>query len=116
MNWTRISPLLLFTFLGQSIAEDLRSFRMSTMNGWQFQCVYTTCIPFVTLTMPNIRRCQMMCLAQIHCEAVSFHRSTSTCQLFADISYQNGYMLADLDTVSMIVLAGTRIPPGLYQY
>ncbi|CAF0750992.1 unnamed protein product [Adineta steineri] len=84
---------------------------MSTNTGWQFQCFNTTCLPYATIIVPNIRRCQMACLAQVYCHAVTFHRSPSDCELFADISNQNGNLLANMDAVTMIVIDGTRVPP-----
>ncbi|CAF0731957.1 unnamed protein product [Adineta steineri] len=84
---------------------------MSTNTGWQFQCFNTTCLPYATIIVPNIRRCQMACLAQVHCHAVTFHRSPSDCELFADISNQNGNLLPNMDAVTMIVIDGTRVPP-----
>ncbi|CAF4217806.1 unnamed protein product, partial [Adineta steineri] len=75
---------------------------MSTMNGWQVQCSNTTCLPFTTLIVSNSRRCQMACLAQIQCTVASFHQSNSNCQLFADLSNQNGNML--LPNIEIITL------------
>ncbi|CAF0714247.1 unnamed protein product [Adineta steineri] len=84
---------------------------MSTMNGWQVQCSNTTCLPFTTLIVSNSRRCQMACLAQIQCTVASFHQSNSNCQLFADLSNQNGNMLLpNIEIITLIVISGTRIP------
>ncbi|CAF0726040.1 unnamed protein product [Adineta steineri] len=83
---------------------------MSTMNGWQVQCSNTSCLPFTTLIVSNSRRCQMACLAQIQCTVASFHQSNSNCQLFADLSNQNGNMLPNIEIITMIVISGTRIP------
>ncbi|CAF1483502.1 unnamed protein product, partial [Adineta steineri] len=95
----------------QSGTEDIRLFRMSKINGWQFQCANTTCLPFVTIVVSNMIKCQTNCLAQIHCRAVTFHKSISTCQLFDDIINQNSNMLANTDTISATVILQTRIPP-----
>ncbi|UJR19265.1 hypothetical protein I4U23_022394 [Adineta vaga] len=107
----KFSFLSLFILIVQIIAEDMRSFRMSTMKGWQFQCVNTTCLPYATLTVPTILKCQTACLSQIQCKAASFYQLTLTCKLFNDIWNQNENMLADFYTISMIVIFGTRIPP-----
>ncbi|CAF1054051.1 unnamed protein product [Adineta steineri] len=84
---------------------------MSKINGWQFQCANTTCLPFITVTVSNMIKCQTNCLAQIHCRAVTFHKSISTCQLFTDIINQNSNMLTNTDTISATVILQTRIPP-----
>jgi hypothetical protein len=112
MTWKRILPLFLFVFLGKSVAQNVRSFTMSVMTGWQFECVNTTCLPFATITASSVRACQIPCLAQIQCQALTFHSSTSSCQLLIKISNQNGIMLAQAETITMIVIAGTRIPFG----
>ncbi|CAF1205397.1 unnamed protein product [Adineta steineri] len=84
---------------------------MSKINGWQFQCANTTCLPFITVTLSSMIKCQTNCLSQIHCRAVTFHKSISTCQLFTDIINQNSNMLANTDTISATVILQTRIPP-----
>ena len=108
----KILLFILFVHIEQYNTEDMRSLKMSSMKGWQFQCATTTCLPFNTLTTSNIRRCQMACLAQTQCEAATFQQSTLTCQLFSNIQSQLGNMLANVDTMTMIVKFGTRIPAG----
>jgi hypothetical protein len=98
------------------VAQDMRSIGMSKMVGWTFQCSTTTCLPFNTIIVSNIRRCQMVCLAQSICQAASFNQLNSNCQLFTDIPNQNGNMLADINTDTMIAMTGTRIPPGQYRH
>ena len=89
---------------------------MSIMTGWQFQCVNTTCIPFVTTPASSIRACQINCLAEVQCKAASFEQTTSSCELFAKIQNQNGNMFANVEITTMIVISGTRMPPGEYKY
>jgi len=94
------------------VAQDMRSVQMSKMVGWQFQCSTTSCLPFKTIIVSDIRRCQMACLAQSLCQAASFNQLNSNCQLFTDIINQNGNMLADINTVTMMSKPRTRIPLG----
>jgi len=82
------------------------------MNGWQFQCANTTCLPFITVAALSLRSCQINCVAQVQCQAASFQQATSSCKLFANIQNQNGNMFADVETITMIVMSGTRMPPG----
>ncbi|CAF4220984.1 unnamed protein product, partial [Adineta steineri] len=42
---------------------------MSEMIGWQFECANTTCLPFITATVSNIRQCRINCFAQVQCKA-----------------------------------------------
>jgi len=112
MTQRRIFLLLLCIFIVQSIAQDIRSVEMSTMIGWQFQCSATTCLPFVTLIVSDILVCQMACLAQIQCQAVSFHQTNSKCELFNNIQSQINNMVIDINTLTMTTITGTRFPPG----
>ena len=112
MTWKKMSLLLLFALIGQSVTQDISSFVISVTTGWQFDCVNTTCIPFVTITASSIRACQISCLRQPQCQAASFDRSTSSCKLFTNIPDPNSNLLIDAETVTMIVKSGTRMPPG----
>ncbi|CAF3920445.1 unnamed protein product, partial [Rotaria sp. Silwood1] len=101
-----------FMIITQSVGEDMRSVRMSLMRNSKFQCANTTCLPFTSIITSTIMKCQMACLAQIYCRAASFHQSTSNCEFFTDMSNEIANMLTDIDIISMIVIAGTRSPPG----
>jgi hypothetical protein len=85
---------------------------MSIMTGWQFQCVNTTCLPFVTFDASDVRECQIACLAQAQCQAASFQQSTAICKLFSSIQNQSNNLIAQMETVTMIVMTETRIPSG----
>ncbi|CAF4156627.1 unnamed protein product, partial [Adineta steineri] len=108
MTWRRNCVAFLFVLLVQSVAQDIRSFMMSEMVGWQFNCASTTCLPFSSLIVSDIFKCELACLAQVQCEAISFHQSTTKCELFANITNQNGNMSANIDVVTMIVIDQTR--------
>ncbi|UJR17226.1 hypothetical protein I4U23_004121 [Adineta vaga] len=76
----------------------------------KFSCAQTTCLPFSDLTELNSFECELACLAQNQCEALSFHRTTFNCQLFTDISKEIANMLVDNDTDTMIAITDTRFP------
>ncbi|UJR38777.1 hypothetical protein I4U23_031442 [Adineta vaga] len=99
--------------VAQSVLGDMRSFTLSLMEGSRFQCAGTTCPPFATFSTLNIRLCQTSCLNSIQCKAITFHQSTSRCDLFNEILNSNGTMLVDINTVTLIVITGTRIPAEL---
>lgn len=106
-------PVLIALLLhGHTFAQDTRSMRMTKMIGWQFQCDNTTCTPFLTTTVSNIRYCQTTCLSRTACRALSFRMATSTCALFRVVPDPTGNMLSASDTVTMIVTDGTRMPSG----
>ncbi|UJR12331.1 hypothetical protein I4U23_016508 [Adineta vaga] len=112
MDWIRISMLLLFGLYEQSFMQDTKSFAISIMNGCEFQCANSTCLPFVTTTAPDIRQCQIDCLGQPQCKAITFQQATSKCQLFINIMDLNNNLQANIETTTMIVISETRMPPG----
>ncbi|CAF3852270.1 unnamed protein product [Adineta steineri] len=83
---------------------------MSVMTGYRFSCTNTTCLPFTNTFASYILKCQMACLAETQCQAASFHPSSSNCQLFVNISNQIGNIVPDMNTITMITIAGTRVP------
>ncbi|CAF1463399.1 unnamed protein product, partial [Adineta steineri] len=111
MALTRVCSWLLFMVITQVVGEDAQSIIMSLMPDSTFECANTTCLPFDNVTTSNIRSCQLACLTQSQCTAATFHRSTSSCQLFNNMLNQNGNMLADVDATSINVISGTRFPP-----
>ncbi|UJR20289.1 hypothetical protein I4U23_023420 [Adineta vaga] len=81
------------------------------MKNSKFQCATTTCLPFSNVIKLNIFECQITCLNQIQCNAITFHSSTSNCELFVDILNENENMVIDTNAVTRIVMTGTRLPP-----
>ncbi|CAF1027167.1 unnamed protein product [Adineta steineri] len=94
----------------QSIEENIQSVQMSVMTGYRFSCTNTTCLPFTNTFASYILKCQIACLAETQCQAASFNPSTSNCQLFVNISNQIGNIVPDINTITMITIAGTRVP------
>ncbi|UJR06604.1 hypothetical protein I4U23_010888 [Adineta vaga] len=89
---------------------------MSIMNGWQFQCATTTCLPFSTVTVSNVRQCQTKCLYYTQCKSINFQLSISRCQLFSDTLDPSTDLQASTGMITMIVKDGTRVPSGLFKY
>ncbi|CAF1667427.1 unnamed protein product [Adineta ricciae] len=104
--------LLLFGLFEQSLVQDIKSVTMTTMNGLEFQCANSNCLPFVTTTAPNILQCQIHCLRQPQCKATTFQATTCKCQLFNNTADQNSNLQANIQVTTMIVISGTRIPLG----
>ncbi|CAF1519730.1 unnamed protein product, partial [Adineta steineri] len=115
MASTTVYLWLSFMIITQTVGQDIRSEEMSLISDAKFQCVNTTCLPFISVITTDIRNCQFACLTQSQCTAATFHRSTSNCELFDSMLNQNGNMLADVDATSMNVISGTRFPPGPYK-
>ncbi|CAF1025794.1 unnamed protein product [Adineta steineri] len=106
----RICLWLLFMITAQVVGEDTQSMILSLLVDSKFQCANTTCIPFINVFTSNILNCQVACLTQSRCKAATFHRSTSSCEIFDNMLNQNGSILADVDATSMNVISGTRFP------
>ena len=109
MLYPRFSVILFMClFVAESIAQDTRSLQMSIMDGYQFQCVNTTCLPFATVFVSDIRDCQFICLSNEQCRAATFHHSTSACELFTNASSNVTLMFSQVQTTAMLVIPDTR--------
>ncbi|CAF1393041.1 unnamed protein product [Adineta ricciae] len=92
--------------------QDIKSVKMTIMNGLELQCANSNCLPFVTTTAPNILQCQIHCLRQSQCKATTFQETTYKCQLFNNSADHNSNLQANIQATTMIVISGTRIPLG----
>ncbi|CAF1098548.1 unnamed protein product [Adineta steineri] len=108
----KICLWLVYMIITQSVGEDMQSARMSLMRSLKFQCVGVSCLPFANIITSTIIKCEIACLAQIHCRATSYQQSTSNCELFTDMSNEIANMVTDTGITTMIAIAGTRCPPG----
>ena len=116
MSSMSIYPMILCVLVSHSIAHDMHSLKMSIMKGQLFQCANTTCPPSVSLTVSKVRNCQIACLNEDSCQAASFQRSTSSCDLFAYVPHLNESISTNVEMVAMIVISGTRAPLGEYDF
>lgn len=104
--------LVIFVLINQSNGQNFRKIEMFSKIQKEFSCSKTSCLPFRNLTVQNRVKCQIACLTQSQCEAASFYRRTLNCQLFNDIYKQITNMSMNINTDTMIVIEGTRIPIG----
>ncbi|CAF4057759.1 unnamed protein product [Adineta steineri] len=111
MASTTVYLWLSFMIIIQTVGQDTQSMIMSLIPDAKFQCVNTTCLPFISVITTDIRNCQFACLGQSQCIAATFHRSTFNCELFDNMLNQSGNMLGDVDATSINVISGTRFPP-----
>ncbi|CAF1080950.1 unnamed protein product [Adineta ricciae] len=91
-------------------SQNIRSFQMAIFNDYQFQCSNTYCLSDFTFISFDIRDCQLKCLFLTECQAITFHQTNSSCELFRNISNEINYMLRNTDTITTIVIDGTRFP------
>ena len=114
MTLFKILLLYVFTFIVQSNAQNMNSLSMSITNDHQLQCSNTTCLPFMTFIALDIRHCQIRYLIQTACQAATFHKDTSSCELFTNMSQTVGNMSINMNAVTMIVIDGASMPPSQY--
>ena len=113
---SRLSQLLLFALLGQAISQDIRSFDMSVMDGWQLTCANTTCLPFSTLITPSVRDCRLACLSRAQCRTASFQWILSRCALFTSAPNSSADMTMDPGIITSSVSVSTGSPTGEYDF
>ena len=110
-GWKSVGLLLSFFLVG-SVSQSIRSMKVSSTSNWKFQCFNVYCQPIQTVTVMNIRQCQMACLSLEQCYTAIFYRSTKRCDVFFEVLYRDGTLVGDNDTIVLAVLDGTRIPYG----
>lgn len=103
--------LFIYTIIVQSMAQNMRSIKLSQMNNIKYECVSVGCLPSTTLFTPNLRRCQMACLAMIQCRTASFYQSTNQCDLFTDIPDEYGRLLVAVNVVTVTTTDSRRLFP-----
>lgn len=103
---------ILFLYVTQAFGQEARSIILTKLVNARFQCMNTTCSPLYTLTVSTILNCEIACLRNVQCHALSFHSSSSACALFNNAPNATGNMLVDVDMITMIIISGTRMPPG----
>lgn len=97
--------LFLLAFLQHRAAYDIRSVRLTLMNGWRLQCTATTCLSYRTLTALNVRQYQMSCLNEVQCKAASFQQTNSSCQLFGSGVNSNNNLVIHAGIITMLIIS-----------
>ena len=72
----------------------------------------TACLPFSTVIVFDVLQCQINCLIQTQCKAVSFYQLFLNCMLFAYKSNTNETIFVDTNIVLLVVVDKTRTPTG----
>jgi hypothetical protein len=105
---------ILFLLTQRAVTQEIRSFMLSKLIGWRFQCANTTCRPFYTAIVQTSVQCQTACLFREQCKALSIAASTRACDLFDNVPDPAANMLPDTNIITMIVGVVTSLPEGLY--
>ena len=112
MSVRKLLLFVVFLVTERSISQDIRAVDISIVNGKQFHCATTTCLPFSITFVSDIFNCQIDCLAVFQCQAARFNQVTLECALFGVLYGFNGTMVSDMNSITMIVSTGMRTPPG----
>ncbi|CAF1158938.1 unnamed protein product [Adineta ricciae] len=111
MSARKLLLLVVFLLVKRTISQDIRAVDISIVNGTQFHCATTTCLPFSKNVVSDIFNCRINCLAVFQCQAARFNQVTLECALFGVLYGFNGTMVSDINSITMIVSTGMRTPP-----
>ena len=100
---------------GHSAEEELRSAQLTVMNGWQFQCANTICVPVATNVALNIEDCASACLSEVQYKPFTFRETAAICEILTKVQSRTSNTLVNVDSTTMIIMDRTRVPPGQYQ-
>lgn len=106
--------LLLLMIITQSVSQDMRSLFISKKNNTNYQCIELGCLPHRIIFTVNLLKCKIACLSDVLCLAVTFNQSNKQCQIFYNIPTQHGYLLTQIDTVTLFVTDGRSIFTGKF--
>ena len=112
MVWRKFVLLFLLIAFTHSSSAIVRSMMMSSMIDMEFRCPDTNCYPLARMLVSRLLYCPTACLTQERCRTINFYQSTNLCELFAEAPDNNDAILANIGTVLMTIIDGTRVPFG----
>jgi len=60
------------------------------------------------MSVSNVRACQIACLMDANCRIATFDQSINQCELFANISSENGTMIAQAGIMTLTAIDKTQ--------
>lgn len=81
---------------------------MSRIDNVKFQCISPYCSSSNVAYVRNFLHCQSICLTMT-CRTTSFYQSIGQCQLFNDTPYEYGYLIAQNDVVTTVVIDNSQV-------
>jgi len=101
--------LLLLTIIAQSASQNIRTLFLSKMNDVQYQCVDPGCSSATSITVANLRDCEVACLSNADCLTATYDQFNSECGLFADIPSQYGTIVSQAGVVTLMAIDGRQL-------
>ncbi len=100
--------LFLFIIILQSESQYFNTILLTAMNDVRYQCISPGCSSPIIMSVSNVRACQIACLMDNNCRTATFDQSINQCELFANISNENGSMIAQAGVVALTVIERTQ--------
>ncbi len=101
--------LLLLTIIVQLASQNIRTLLLSKINDVQYQCVDPGCSSATSITVTNLRDCEIACLSNMNCRTATYDQSNSECGLFADIPSQYGTIVPQAGVVTLMAIDGRQL-------
>ncbi|UJR11090.1 hypothetical protein I4U23_015272 [Adineta vaga] len=83
---------------------------MSKIGDSKYECNDSDCSSSKTVSVSDLRHCEIACLVDITCRTLTYDQSNNACQLFVDSPNERGNMLAQTDILTLIVLDNRPAP------
>lgn len=87
-----------------SIAQNMRTLRLSQINDMDYQCNNPGCSPSTQITALTLRRCQLFCISDNNCRTATYQRLNQTCRLYPDIPSQYGIIVPAIDVITLLAI------------
>jgi hypothetical protein len=107
-------PHLLLIIVTLTMAEDLRSLRLSKVSNMKYQCGVPGCSASTLIAGSSLRDCQIACISHIHCRTITFEEATHQCELFTDTPNRRGNMSAQAGVLTMIAIGDQEVSTCTY--
>jgi len=100
--------LFLLVIIAQSESQNSNTLMLSIMNDVRYQCIDLGCSSPIIMSVSNVRACQIACLMDANCRTATFDQSMNQCELFTNISSENGSMIAQIGVVTLTAIDRTQ--------
>ena len=109
LQMLRVLFLFLLETIGFVSVQDIYTLTLLKMTDTQYQCNGQSCSPAIVIYAANIRRCQMACTSNSQCRTFTYNQSDKRCEMFADIPAHNGYLLNQVDVITMTTIDSRKL-------
>ena len=107
--------LWFFNMISNSSSQAVRSIHLSIMADSTLNCLYSACQPLSTVSVTDLRTCQLACLSEPECSTLNFYIPYLRCEIFNKEASNAGVVISMTDSLLMTVIDGTRITMGKFK-